>query len=501
MQKILIKGGRIIDGSGKRGFEGDVLISGDRIEFVGNADEKRAADAVVADAVEIDASGLVVAPGFIDIHAHADFALLQNGAASHKIMQGVTTEIVGNCGTGPAPANEAVKEYFESFLQFMFGPIEAGNLNTIADYFGVLEEQGIAINTAYYVPHGIVRMYAMGMESREPNPDEFDCMKELIRQGMEDGAIGMSTGLIYPPGSFAQTPELIELTRVVAEYDGIYASHIRDESAKLAEAMAEAIEIGETAGARIQIAHHKAHGKANWGRVADSIKLIEEARKRGVDVTTDQYPYTASSTVLAAVLAEDRDVDPADILIAATKNDHSLEGKTLADIIARSGKEAEEAVYDFMGEEEGAVTVVVFAMCEEDIKTVMRHPTTFIGSDGIELETGKPHPRVYGTFPRVLGKYVREMEVLSLEEAVSKMTSLPAKKLRLKDRGLIEEGMLADIAVFDADKIIDKAGYQDPHQYPDGIHHVIVNGEFAVRDGKQTDARSGKVLRRGQGVG
>lgn len=493
MGKILIKGGLVIDGSGKRGFEADVLISGQKIHAVGNLEAEETADAEV-----IDASGLVVSPGFIDIHAHADFALLQNGAASHKIMQGVTTEIVGNCGTGPAPANDAVKEYFDSFLQYMFGPIETSGLSTVADYFGVLEERGLAINTAYYVPHGIVRMFVMGMESREPEPEELEQMKDLVRRGMEDGAIGISTGLIYPPGLFAKTDELIELAKVVAEFDGIYASHIRDESAKLAESMAEAIEIGEKAGTRIQIAHHKAHGKANWGTVSESIRLIEEARERGVDITTDQYPYTASSTVLAAVLSEDRDVDPADVLIAATKYDHSLEGKTLADVIAASEKEPEEAVYDFMAAEEGAVTVVIFAMCEEDITTVMRHPTTFIGSDGIELDTGKPHPRVYGTFPRVLGRYVREKEILSLEEAVSKMTSLPAKKLRLKDRGLLKEEMFADVTVFDANTIIDKATFQEPHRYPDGIRHVIVNGSFAVRDGKQTDERPGKVLKKGE---
>ena len=331
MGKILIKGGTVVDGSGKPGVEADVLISGNKIETVGKSGEMDATGAEV-----IDASDLVVSPGFIDIHAHADFALLQNGAASHKIMQGVTTEIIGNCGMGPAPANEAVKEYFDGFLQFMFGPIETGGLDTVADYFDVLEEQGIAINTAYYVPHGIVRMHAMGMESREPTSGEMERIKDLVRRGMEDGAIGMSTGLIYPPGSFARTSELIELTKVVAEFDGIYASHIRDESAKLAEAMAEAIEIGETAGARIQIAHHKAHGKSNWGGVDESIRLIEEARARGVDITTDQYPYTASSTILPAALAEDSDIDPADVLIAATKNDHSLEGKTLADVIAAS---------------------------------------------------------------------------------------------------------------------------------------------------------------------
>jgi N-acyl-D-amino-acid deacylase len=493
MGKILIKGGSVIDGSGKRAFDADVLIDGDRIAAIGKIE-------LESDAEVIDATGLTVAPGFLDIHAHADFALLQKGSASQKIMQGVTTEVIGNCGIGAAPANDAVKEYFDGFLQYMFGPIETGGLTEISDYFDTLESQGIAVNAAYYIPHGIVRMHAMGMEDREPSAEEMEMMKGLVRRGMEDGAIGMSTGLIYPPGMFAKTDELIELATVVAEYDGIYASHIRDESAKLAEAMAEAIEIGEKAGVRIQIAHHKAHGKAHWGKVSESIRLIEEARARGVDITTDQYPYTASSTILAAVLSEDDDTDPADVLIAATKNDHSLEGKTLADVIAASDKTPEEAIYEMMANEEGAVTVVIFAMCEEDIATVMRHPTTFIGSDGIELDTGKPHPRVYGTFPRVLGRYVREKEILSLEEAVSKMTSLPAKKLRLRDRGLLAEGMYADVTIFDPDTIIDTATYEDPHQHPKGIHHVIVNGEIVVRDGVQTEALPGNVLRKGEGA-
>ena len=495
MAKLAIKGGRVIDGSGKPGFEADVLISGEKIEAVGQAGERD-----ISGAETIDASGLVVAPGFIDIHAHADFALLQDGLASQKIMQGVTTEIIGNCGMGPAPANEEVKEYFENFLQYMFGPIQPGDWSTVGEYLDVLERRGIAINTASYVPHGIVRMHVMGMESREPTPEEMERMKQLVRRGMEEGAIGMSTGLIYPPGSFSKTDELVELARVVAEQGGIYATHIRDESDKLPEAIAEAIEIGERAGAAVQVAHHKASLRRNWGRVSESIKLIEQARDRGLDITADQYPYTAVSTILAAILAEEGLGDPADVLIASTRYDHSLEGKTLAEVIADSGKEAREAVYDLMAGEDGAVTVVAFAMCEEDIKTVMRHPTTFIGSDGIELETGKPHPRVYGTFPRVLGKYVREEKVLSLEEAVSKMTSRPARKLGLKDRGLIAEGMFADITVFDPEKIRDKATYRDPHQFPEGIHHVIVNGRFAVRDGKQTEDRPGKVLRKRAGV-
>ena len=491
MQETAIVNGHVIDGSGRPGFQADVLISNEKIKRVGRFDTDEISEARV-----IDATGLVVAPGFIDIHAHADFALLQNGLAPHKINQGVTTEIIGNCGTGPAPANAEVKQYFDNFLRYMFGPIETEGWSTIGEYFDVLDRQGIAVNTAYHVPHGIVRMYVMGMESREPAAQEMEQMKDLVRQGMMDGAIGISTGLIYPPGSFSKTDELVELARVAGEFGGLYATHIRDEGDHLPEAMAEAIEIGERAGVAVQIAHHKAVGRRNWGRVSESIKLIEEARERGVDITADQYPYTASSTILGVIIAEEGLGDPSDILIASTKYDHSLEGKTLEEVIAQSGKDAEEAAYDLMASEEGAVTVVAFGMSDDDVKTVMRHPTTFIGSDGIELETGKPHPRVYGTFPRVLGKYVREENVLSLEEAISKMTSLPAKKIGLKDRGLIAEGMFADIAVFDPKTIRDKATYQDPHQYPEGIHHVLVNGEFAVRDGKQTANRPGKVLRK-----
>jgi N-acyl-D-amino-acid deacylase len=491
MQETAVVNGHVIDGSGKPRFRADVVVSDQKIQLVG-----RIRTGEIPEARIVDATGLVVAPGFIDIHAHADFALVQNGLAPHKINQGVTTEIIGNCGTGPTPANGEVKQYFDNFLRYMFGPIEAEGWSTVRDYFNVLESQGIAVNAAYHVPHGIVRMYVMGMESREPTAEEMEQMKELVRQGMRDGAIGISSGLIYPPGSFSQTEELVELAKVAADFGGLYATHIRDESDHLPEAMAEAIQIGERAGIAVQVAHHKASGKRNWGRVSESIKLIEEARTRGIDITADQYPYTACSTILGAIIAEEGLGEPADVLIASTKYDHSLEGKTLEEAIARSGKDAEEAVYDLMASEEGAITVVAFGMCEDDIKTVMRHPTTFIGSDGIELETGKPHPRVYGTFPRVLGKYVREENVLSLEEAISKMTSQPATKLRLKDRGLIAEGMFADITIFDPETIRDKATYQDPHQFPEGIHHVLVNGEFAVHNGRQTGNRPGNVLRR-----
>ena len=394
MGQIAITRGRVIDGSGKPGFHADVLISDERINIVGEFSKEELTMSQV-----IDATGLVVAPGFIDIHAHADFALLQNGLAPHKINQGVTTEIIGNCGIGAAPANDGVKQYFQDLVQYVVGPIETEGWSTIGEYLKTLEKQGIAINTACYIPHGIVRMYVMGMENREPAEDELEKMKDLVRQGMKDGALGMSTGLIYPPGMFSKTDELVELSKIVGEFGGLYATHIRDEADRLHEAMAEAIEIGESAGVPVQIAHHKAVGKRNWGRVSESIKLIEEARDRGLDITADQYPYTATSTILSAILSEEGLGDPSDVLIASTKYDHSLEGKTLKEIIDQSGKEAEEAVNDLLNREDNAVLVVAFGMSEEDVKTVMRHPTTMIGSDGIELETGKPHPRVYGTFP------------------------------------------------------------------------------------------------------
>jgi len=490
MGQIAITHGQIIDGSGKSGFHADVLISDERINIVGEVSKEELTMSQV-----VDATGLVVAPGFIDIHAHADFALLQNGLAPHKINQGVTTEIIGNCGLGAAPANDGVKQYFQDLVQYVVGPIETEGWSTIGEYLNTLEKQGIAINTACYIPHGIVRIYVMGMEDRVPTEDELEKMKDLVRRGMKDGALGMSTGLIYPPGMFSKTDELIELSKIVGEFGGLYATHIRDEADKLPEAMAEAIEIGESAGVPVQIAHHKAVGKRNWGRVSESLGLIEEARERGLEITADQYPYIASSTILSAILSEEGLGDPSDILIASTKYDHSLEGKTLKEIIDQSGKEAGEAVNDLLNSEDNAVLVVAFGMSEDDVKTVMRHPTTMIGSDGIELEAGKPHPRVYGTFPRVLGKYVREEKVLSLEEAISKMTSFPAKKLGLKDRGLLAEGMFADVTIFDPERIRDRATYLDPHQFPEGIHHVIVNGKFAVQNGMQTKALNGKVLR------
>ncbi len=484
---IMIRNGLIVDGSGKEGFKGDVGIAGERIRAVGK---------VPGDAPTIiDAAGMVVAPGFVDIHAHSDFALLKNPGASEKLMQGVTTNVVGNCGLSPAPANEGVMQYFQSFLKFVFGEGSVRGFPILGDYLRALEQSGSSLNVASYAAHGIIRYHVTQLSPDPPSEEELERMKTLVRHAMEDGAFGLSSGLIYPPGNFAETRELIELCNVVAEYDGVYSTHIRDEGERLEEAVSEAIEIGGSAGVAVQIAHHKAHGEANWGKSERSLKLIERARSEGIDLTADQYPYTASSTVLGAVLAL-KDLDPEKVLIASAKYDHSLEGKRLSEIAKERGKSARDVADEINSDEDGAVMAIFFEMHEDDVVRIMKHPTTMIGSDGAETEGGKPHPRLYGTFPRVLGRYVREKRVLTLEEAVKKMTSMSHQKLGIKDRGLIKEGYFADIVVFDPDKIADTATYENPRSFPVGIPHVLVNGTLAVKDGKQTDALAGKVLRK-----
>ncbi len=484
---IIIRNGTIIDGSGTKGFLGDVGIKGRRLAKVGEVGD----DAPIV----IDATGMVVAPGFVDIHAHSDFALLNNPGASEKLMQGVTTNVIGNCGLSPAPANEKVMQYFDLFLKFVFGEGSVQGFPTLADYLRTLEETGISINIATYAAHGIIRYSAMELNPEPPTHAELDRMKKLVRRAMEDGAFGLSSGLIYPPGNFSQTEELIELCKVVADHGGIYSSHIRDEGERLEESMSEAIKVGMAAGIPVQVAHHKAHGKKNWGKSEKSLKLIEQARSDGLDITADQYPYTASSTVLAAVMSAD-DFDADNVLIASTKYDHSLEGRMLSDIATEWGKTAREVAEEINSDEDGAVMAIFFEMDEDDVVRIMKHPSTMIGSDGAESEGGKPHPRLYGTFPRVLGRYVREKKVLPLEEAVMKMTSMSINKLGIGERGLIREGYFADVTVFDPDTILDAATYENPRRFPTGIPHVIVNGHLAVRDGKQTDARGGKVLRR-----
>lgn len=325
-------------------------------------------------------------------------------------------------------------------------------------------------------------------------------MQMQVREGMQAGAVGMSTGLFYAPGSYAETEEIIALAQVVSEYGGVYATHMRDEGNGLLDSVAETLRVGEEAKIGVQISHHKAMGHKNWGKVKDSLALVEQARSRGMDVTSDVYPYVAGSTTLAALVRAGivHRVKPADILIASTPSEHAYEGKNLEEICGLNGKTLEETLADLLAGEGESTVAVLFGMDERDVRTVLSHPTTMIGSDGIPSVEGKPHPRLYGTFACVLGKYVRTEQTLVLEDAVYRMTGFPAHKFQLSDRGIIREGAYADLVVFDPDTIADVGTYQEPRKYPPGIDCVIVNGKVAARQGKHTGERNGRVLKHGR---
>lgn len=488
---LVIRHGVVVDGTGAPAFRADVAVAGDRIVAVGEVHQEAART--------IDASGLVVAPGFIDVHTHDDLAVLRTPTVDFKVRQGVTTDIVGNCGIGAAPCSEAYLDFYRTVLGDILGPMDAAPWRTTEEFYRAVEEAGPSLNVASFVPHSTIRFLAMGVERRPPARAEMAAMKGLLAQGMEAGALGLSTGLIYPPGLFAATEELIELGRVAGGHGGIYASHIRDEGDGMLDAVAEALRIGEEGGVPVQISHHKAMLERNWGKVEQSIGLIEEARARGLDVTVDVYPYTAGSTGLGMLLLAGRDEDMAgeQLLVVSVKHQHEYEGMTLAEIARRMALPLREAALRLLEEEENAVVVVAFAMSEEDVQRVMRYEQAMFGSDGIPSPTGKPHPRLYGTFPRVLGRYVREQRLLPLEEAVRKMTSLPARKHWLWERGEVRPGFFADLCIFDPETVTDRATYEEPRQYPEGIPYVIVNGALVVDGSVHTGARPGRVLRHG----
>jgi N-acyl-D-amino-acid deacylase len=484
---ILIRNGTILDGAGRPGFAGDIAIEGDRIAAVGSVHGSTKQT--------LDATSRVVAPGFIDVHTHDDFAILDRPLCDFKIMQGVTTEVIGNCGFGVAPAGVAYKAYIRSFGAQLLGPSGNFSWETTEEFFHTLETNPASLNIAALVPHAAVRYSVLGAEKREPSAQELTSMQELVREGMEAGAVGMSTGLYYLP--YTKTEEVIALAKIVSGYGGLYATHMRDEGRWLLDSINETLRIGQEAGIAIQISHHKAGGRENWGKVAESLALVEQARARGLDVSSDAYPYTAGSTTLSALASGGllALVSPIDVLIASTSHNHDYEGKTLEEMCRLTGKPLKETVDQILSEEGEGVVAVIFGMDEADVCRVLAHPTTMIGSDGIPSVDGNPHPRLYGTFARVLGTYVRDQKLFSLEDAVHRMTGFPAQKFQLGDRGVIRSGAFADLVIFDPQMIAETGTYQDPRQYPSGIDYVIVNGNVTAKHGQHTGARGGRMLR------
>lgn len=528
MFDYLIRNALIIDGSGEPGFEADVAIKNGKIAAVGIVEGE-------AERI-IDASGLMLTPGFIDMHSHTDAGLFVDPRAESKITQGVTLEVCGNCGFSSAPClDEANREDLKRWRS-KYG-IEA-DWHTMDDFLSALERQKIGVNFLTLVGHCNLRSAVVGLIDREASPMEIEEMKRLAAEAMEQGAFGISTGLIYAPGCFANTAELVEITKAVYPYGGFYASHIRSERDEVVEAVDEVIQIGKEAGTPVHISHHKACGSRNWGKVNMTLVMIREAREAGLDITADQYPYTASATSLSVLLpnwahdggdkalierikshraefiaylneaSESCNIgysgDWSGVLISGvrTEKNRHCEGMTIDEIAKMRGTTPAEAVLDLLLEEDTNVGMVQFCMNEDDVKVVMRSSDVMVGTDASarstsgELAKGKPHPRAFGTFTRILGHYVRDEKNLSLEEAIRKMTSLPAKKLRLKDRGLIQIDNWADIVLLNPDKVKDMATYKDPHQNSQGIEYVFVNGKLAIEHGELTGELAGQVLRR-----
>lgn len=496
---ILIRNGHVIDGTGNPWYEADVGIVGERIVRIGDLDDASAGTI-------IDATGLIVAPGFIDPHTHALNGIFDVPNAESALLQGVTTLTEGNDGSSPFPIDE---------------------------HYAEIEALGISPNWSVFVGQGTVRSLVIGEEDRDPTAAELQRMKDMIAEAMEDGALGISTGLFYVPGSFTSTEEVIELSKVAAEYGGIYISHMREEAYQLLDSVQETIRIGEEAGIPVQMTHHKVIGVENFGASIDSLRMVDEARARGIDITIDQYPYTASQTgitalipqwaqeggreqmlarinsqetnrtikdeVVAKILYDRGGGDPKNVFISRNSWDPDMAGKNLAELTIEAGMEptpenAAEVVFDIV--RGGGATAVYHAIGPEDVDRIMQHPATAIGSDGPigVFGEGAPHPRQYGTFARVLGYYTRERGILTLEQAVRKMSSQTAIRLGIHDRGIVTEGFFADLAVFDADEISDRATFENPHQYAVGMKYVLVNGEVVVRDGVHTGARPGKIL-------
>ena len=526
---LLLRGGTVMDGTGAPGRRADVAVEGERIAAVAPG-LAGAADRV------LDVTGRVVAPGFIDMHSHSDLFYLGCPSAESKIRQGVTTEVVGMCSFSPAP----VRPEHQALVQGWVGGIGMTpdlKWETFGQYLDVLRSVRPSVNVVHFVGHGALRIAAMGFEARPAATDDLRAMERLLGDAMDAGAWGFSTGLVYPPSAYSNTQELVALARSMRSRHGFYFSHVRGESSMLLDSIAEAIRIGDEGGVPAQISHVKASGRENWPKLEAALGLIDEARRRGVDVAGDVYPYNAGSTKMdnlmpawaheggVAKLLErladrgtrKRIVDEClvegerwgtlsqggvgfDQIFVASCRRRELEGLNLAQLATQTGRAPAETLMDLLLEEKCTVGMVSFSQSLENVAKVLAHPALMIGSDSIPLfegegdRPGKPHPRTYGTFPRVLGEYARERKLFPLETAVRKMTGLAAERLGLPDRGIVREGAVADLAVFDPATVRDESTYPDPHRYPSGIPFVVVNGHVSVDGGHLVGPGAGRVL-------
>jgi len=532
---IVIHGGRIIDGTGNPWYVGDIAITDGRIVAIGKI------PGGIAKRV-IEAKGLVVAPGFIDMLGQSETALLIDNRSVSKLAQGITSEITGEGGS-IAPQNALTIAAAQPSLDPYHLKID---WNTLDEYWQRLAKKGTPINIGTYVGAAQVREAVLGDVNRAPTPEELEKMKALVEQAMQQGALGISTALIYPPGHYAKTEELIELAKVAARYGGIYATHMRSEGQNEVAAVREALRIGQEAGLPVEIFHLKVSGKSRAGKMVEIVRMIQEARDRGQDVTADMYPYLAGATALASSLPPwvadgglnkllERLRDPAvrqriktemsatgertwenlyldaggapGVMVASVVNPDLKQytGKTMAEIAQAQNKDPLDALMDFVLADKGLSGALYFIASEEDLQTGLRQPWTSIGLDANELSLDGPlfephtHPRAFGSMPRFLGHYVRDLQLAPLEQAIRKITSLPAQRERLVGRGLIKEGFFADITIFNPDAIIDKATYTEPAQLAEGVSYVLVNGQVAFENGKATGAMAGKALK-GQGA-
>jgi N-acyl-D-amino-acid deacylase len=527
---VILRGGNVYDGSGGEPFVGDVAIDGDKIVGLGDIGNATAT-------LEIDVTGLAVAPGFVNMMSWANESLIEDGRSQSDIRQGVTLEIMGE-GSSMGPLNDAMKAEMAAYQSDIRYDIE---WTTLAEYLEFLEQRGISPNVASFLGAGTPREYVIGHENRPPTPEELDAMRAIVRTAMQEGALGVASSLMYPPGLFATTDELIELSKVAAEFDGMYISHMRDEGAHMIEAIDELLTIARDADIRAQIYHLKSSGQPNWHLFDKAVAMVEDAQAEGLEITADVYTYPAGATGLNVTIPpwvqeggfeaslqrmsnpELREQimlemktpsdewenmflmagSPDNILMVGFKSEalKPLTGKTVAEVAAMRGTSPEETILDLIVEDGSRIETVYFSQSEDIVRRVVALPWVSFNSDeaslapeGVFLESN-PHPRAYGSFARVLGKYVRDEQVLSLQEAIRKLAALPAQTLRIDKRGELKPGFYADVVVFDPDTIQDHATFLQPHQYATGMLHVFVNGEQVLKDGEHTGATPGRAVR------